>query len=57
MQANGFEAAVTLDFAQKEVFGQGLCSNYFGKYPYQISLNLMDLNKYLIIRKLIAENL
>jgi heat shock protein HslJ len=30
LEAKGFEATMTLDFAQKKVFGQGPCSRYFG---------------------------
>jgi heat shock protein HslJ len=30
LEAKGFEATITLDFAQKKVFGNGPCSRYFG---------------------------
>jgi heat shock protein HslJ len=30
LEAKGFEATMTLDFAQKKVFGNGPCSRYFG---------------------------
>ena len=37
LEAKGFEATMTLDFAQKKVFGNGLCSRYYG--------TLRDLDK------------
>jgi heat shock protein HslJ len=37
LEAKGFEATMTLDFAQKKVFGNGPCSRYFG--------TLRDLDK------------
>jgi heat shock protein HslJ len=37
LEAKGFEATMTLDFAQKKVFGQGPCNRYFG--------TLRDLDK------------
>ena len=30
LEAKGFEATITMDFAQKKVFGQGPCNRYFG---------------------------
>jgi heat shock protein HslJ len=37
LEAKGFEATMTLDFAQKKVFGNGPCSKYYG--------TLRDLDK------------
>lgn len=37
LEAKGFEATLTMDFAQKKVFGQGPCNRYFG--------TLRDLDK------------
>lgn len=30
LEAKGFEVTITMDFAQKKVFGQGPCNRYFG---------------------------